>query len=97
MTTILITGANRGIGAAIATIAQSRGMDVIRAVRPGNRGDVAFDVTQPDAVMTAMRGIGILADLEPADVADGIVTLAENITLNDTGKFLRWNGEERSF
>lgn len=53
MTRILITGANRGIGAAMAAEADTRGWDVIRATRPGKGGDMTFDVTDHAAIKAA--------------------------------------------
>jgi len=53
MTRILITGANRGIGAAMAADADARGWDVIRATRPGQGGDLTFDVTDHAAINAA--------------------------------------------
>ena len=214
MTTILITGANRGIGAAMVKAAQADGADVIRATRPGHGGDVEFDVTRPDEIMPAigridrpidvlinnagiigpdrqattdmdyagmaqtfavnvagplavsnaclehlrqsnapriltissqmawmgyaksdriayraskaavnkvMQGLatdlrpegitvalvdpgwvrtdmgGAEADLDPADVGAGILTLADKLALGDSGKFFTWNGREREF
>jgi NAD(P)-dependent dehydrogenase (short-subunit alcohol dehydrogenase family) len=61
--TVLITGANRGIGAALATVAQARGFDVIRATRPGKGGDVTFDVTDRAAITAALAGIGRPIDI----------------------------------
>lgn len=211
---VLVTGANRGIGAALCMVAAKTGADVIRATRPGRGGDIVFDVTDPEAVTTAVRQIagpidivinnaGIIgpnrqsttdmdyagmaetfavnvagplavsnaclpqlgqsnapriltvssqmawmgyaksdriayrsskaavnkvmqglatdlqprgiavalvdpgwvrtdmggadADLDPAEVADGIWALATRLNLADTGKFFKWNGTERDF
>jgi len=49
----------------------------------------------PGWVRTDMGGGD--ADNSPADVAGGILTLAEKLTLASTGKFFKWNGEERPF
>ena len=57
MTTVLITGANRGIGAALADTAQQQGFDVIRATRPGRGGDVCFDVTDPANVAAVISSL----------------------------------------
>ncbi len=53
---ILITGTNRGIGAAIAEAARGRGHEVIAAARAG--GDVSFDVTDHAAVAKAAASLG---------------------------------------
>ena len=63
MTTVLITGANRGIGAALASVAEQSGFDVIRATRPGRGGDVEFDVTDPFAVKRAIAAIDLPIDI----------------------------------
>ena len=40
---------------------------------------------------------GSEAEEDPDSVANGILTIAENLTLQDTGKFFRFTGEERAF
>ena len=213
MARILINGSNRGIGAALAAEAESRGHAVLRATRTGQGGDVIFDFSDPmqvkhailainqpidvvinnagiigpdspttdidwtamthtfavnvtgaldvstaclnnlprstspriltilsqmaymgyaksdcisyraskAAVNKVMQGLatdlypngisvvlvdlgwvqtdmgGAEAELDPKEVATGINNLAEGITLEDTGKFFRWSGEERAF
>ncbi|MCG3268766.1 SDR family NAD(P)-dependent oxidoreductase [Yoonia sp. I 8.24] len=57
MTRVLITGANRGIGAALCMVAAEAGADVIRATRPGRGGDIVFDVTDPETVTAAVRQV----------------------------------------
>ncbi|MBZ8119904.1 SDR family NAD(P)-dependent oxidoreductase [Roseovarius sp. LXJ103] len=37
------------------------------------------------------------AELDPKEVATGIISLAERVTLELTGKLFRWTGEERAF
>ncbi|PVB63510.1 SDR family NAD(P)-dependent oxidoreductase [Labrenzia sp. 011] len=49
----------------------------------------------PGWVQTDMGGPS--ADNSPADVADGVLKIAETLPLSDTGKFFKWTGEERSF
>lgn len=213
MARILITGSNRGIGAALAAEAEARGHDILRATRAEQGGDVIFDISHPNQVVQAMSAIsqpidivinnaGIIgpdspttdmdwtamahtfavnvagalavstacldnlrrsdspriltissqmafmgyaksdrisyraskaavnkvmqglatdlypdgisvvlvdpgwvqtdmggagAELDPKDVATGIINLAERTTLEHTGKFFRWSGEERAF
>ena len=52
-------------------------------------------LVDPGWVRTDMGGAE--AELDPKEVATGINNLAEGITLEDTGKFFRWSGEERAF
>lgn len=47
---ILITGANRGIGAALVRAGRASGHEVIAATRPGRGGDVCFDVIDHEAL-----------------------------------------------
>ena len=49
----------------------------------------------PGWVRTDMGGPS--ADLDPAEVADGIIHLAQRLTLAQTGRFFLWNGEECEF
>ncbi|MCB1358796.1 MAG: SDR family NAD(P)-dependent oxidoreductase [Maritimibacter sp.] len=55
---ILVTGANRGIGAALVAAAAQRGHAPIAATRPGQGGDVTFDVTDHAALARAAAGTG---------------------------------------
>jgi len=52
-------------------------------------------LVDPGWVRTDMGGPH--ADSSPAEVAEGIFSIGANLTLADTGKFLRWTGEERPF
>ena len=213
MARMLITGSNRGIGAALAAEAKGRGHSILRATRVGQGGDVIFDISNPMQVEQAMSAInqpidivinnagiigpdspttdmdwtamahtfavnvagalavstacldhlrrsgspriltissqmsymgyaksdrisyraskaavnkvmqglatdlypdgiavvvvdpgwvqtdmgGAKAELTPGEVATGIIDLAERVTLEQTGKFFRWTGEERAF
>nr|WP_319387165.1 SDR family oxidoreductase [uncultured Roseibium sp.] len=49
----------------------------------------------PGWVRTSMGGAA--ADNCPADVAAGILDVAATLDLERTGRFFKWNGEERSF
>ncbi|MBN2760261.1 MAG: SDR family NAD(P)-dependent oxidoreductase [Rhodobacteraceae bacterium] len=49
----------------------------------------------PGRVRTDMGGPE--AEEDPAEVANGILAIAERLTLQDTGKFFRFTGEERAF
>lgn len=52
-------------------------------------------LVDPGWVRTDMGGAE--AEEDPEDVARGIISLAEKLTLADTGKFFRFTGEEREF
>lgn len=56
---------------------------------------IAVALVDPGWVRTAMGGPE--AEEEPEAVAEGILTLAERLTLAGTGRFYRWSGEERDF
>jgi short-subunit dehydrogenase len=57
MTRFLITGASRGIGAALAAEAEARGHEVIRTTRTGAGGDIALPLDDPSAVAEALAGL----------------------------------------
>jgi NAD(P)-dependent dehydrogenase (short-subunit alcohol dehydrogenase family) len=63
MANILITGSNRGIGAALAAEAEGRGHAILRATRAGHGGDVIFDISEPLQVENAMSVIN-----QPIDI-----------------------------
>lgn len=52
-------------------------------------------LVDPGWVSTDMGGAE--AEEDPDDVARGILAIATRLTLEDTGKFLRFTGEEREF
>lgn len=56
---------------------------------------IAVALVDPGLVRTDMGGPS--AELEPADVAKGILALADRLDLSQTGRFFLWSGEERSF
>ncbi len=56
---------------------------------------IAVALVDPGWVRTDMGGPN--ADEDPKVVADGILSLAERLTMQDTGKFFRFTGEERGF
>ncbi|MEP4768548.1 MAG: SDR family oxidoreductase [Roseibium sp.] len=49
----------------------------------------------PGWVQTDMGGAA--ADNDPADVAKGVMQIADGLSPEDTGKFFKWTGEERPF
>lgn len=62
------------------------------ALEPEN---IAVALVDPGWVRTDMGGAD--ADLDPTEVGSGILTLAETLTMSQTGRFFRWSGEEREF
>lgn len=58
----LITGANRGIGAALVEVAQAAGHETMGTTRSGAKGTIALEMADPDAIA------GQLADVAPFDV-----------------------------
>jgi NAD(P)-dependent dehydrogenase (short-subunit alcohol dehydrogenase family) len=62
MTTYLITGVNRGLGAALAAGATARGHSVIGTTRDGRDGTVPLTLDDPDRIAAQ------LADIPPVDV-----------------------------
>lgn len=63
MAQILITGSNRGIGAALAAEAETRGHSILRATRTGQGGDIIFDISDPKQVEQAMAAFN-----QPIDI-----------------------------
>jgi NAD(P)-dependent dehydrogenase (short-subunit alcohol dehydrogenase family) len=75
MSTVLITGASRGIGRATAIALDRRGLDVIAGVRTPEAGDqlkaeasdrlrtVVIDVTDPDSIAAAAESVGPRLDV----------------------------------
>jgi NAD(P)-dependent dehydrogenase (short-subunit alcohol dehydrogenase family) len=97
--TILITGANRGIGAGLAAAYRARGQEVIAAARRGT--DTALDVTDPASTAALAEGLGDRAiDLlicnagvyldKGMDLATGFPpeAWADTFAVNVTGVFL---------
>ena len=60
---VLITGANRGIGLALAQHYAGAGADIIACARQPTAGQFALDVTDPAALQAASAQIGSGIDL----------------------------------
>ncbi|MEM9552567.1 MAG: SDR family NAD(P)-dependent oxidoreductase [Pseudomonadota bacterium] len=56
---------------------------------------VPVALVDPGWVRTDMGGAD--AEEDPHDVASGVLDIARDLTLKDTGKFFRFTGEEREF
>lgn len=56
---------------------------------------IAVALIDPGWVRTDMGGAA--ADHEATDVAAGIVQIADRLSMDHTGKFFKWSGEERPF
>ncbi len=63
MACILITGTNRGIGAALAAEAETRGHSILRTTRTGQGGDIIFDISDPKQVEQAMAAVNQRIDI----------------------------------
>jgi len=96
---VLITGANRGIGAGLAKAYRARGEDVVATAR--SDGDIALDVTDPSSVaaMEAALGdrsldllvcnAGVYIDKdEPLEDGFAPALWAQTFAVNVTGVFL---------
>lgn len=59
---VLVTGANRGIGAALMTAARDAGLTPLGTTRTGEGGTVALTLDDPDAIAAQ------LADIGPVDI-----------------------------
>jgi len=57
--------------------------------------NIPVALIDPGWVRTDMGGLN--ADNDPGAVAAGILTVAERLSIDDTGKFFKWSGEERPF
>lgn len=57
--------------------------------------NIPVALIDPGWVRTDMGGSD--ADNDPADVANGVISIAETLALPQSGKFFKWSGEEREF
>ncbi|WP_238367775.1 SDR family NAD(P)-dependent oxidoreductase [Mesobacterium pallidum] len=60
MARILITGTNRGIGAALAAEARAQGLEVIGTTRDGAGGTIPLELSDPSAIAGALHVEGPL-------------------------------------
>lgn len=58
MARVLITGCNRGIGAALMTTAKAAGQDPIGTTRDGRGDTIALTLDRPDTIAAQLAGIG---------------------------------------
>ena len=56
---------------------------------------IAVALVDQGWVRTDMGGAD--AQNDPTDVAQGVLDIAAQLTMAQTGRFLRWTGEERAF
>ena len=102
--TVLITGANRGIGAEISQLMDSDGQSVIGTARDGSQ-DIQLDVTSPEdqaAITEKLRGTpidllicnaGVYLDKgQPLDTGYPADMWAQTFAANVTGVFLTVQG-----
>ncbi|MTH97533.1 SDR family oxidoreductase [Roseibium sp. RKSG952] len=80
--------AYRASKAAVNKVMQGLSTDL----KPDN---ITVALVDPGWVRTDMGGPE--ADNDPVDVAGGILDLAGGLTQSQTGRFFKWNGEERDF
>ncbi len=90
MRTALVTGANRGIGAAVATSLESLGMRVLRGSRSGGAGFVQLDVTSPlpldlDALDVLINNAGISGPLPQTPGSASLATVRSVFETNFFG------------
>ena len=60
MARILITGSNRGIGAALMTAAMAAGHDPLGTTRDGRGDTIALELDDPDTIADQLAGVGPL-------------------------------------
>ena len=60
MARILITGSNRGIGAALFSMAKAQGHDPIGTTRDGRGGTIALELEEPGAIADQLASVGAL-------------------------------------
>lgn len=91
MTTYLITGVNRGLGAALAAGATARGHTVIGTTRDGRDGTVPLDLDDPARIAAQ------LADIPPVDVLINNAGFIGPVSDQQTPLDMDWDGFAHTF
>lgn len=86
MTTYLITGVNRGIGAALAAVATARGHTVLGTTRDGRDGTVPLTLDDPARIAAQ------LADIPQVDVLNNNAGVIGSIADLQTPFNMDWGG-----
>lgn len=102
---IMITGANRGIGATLARAFSQRGVNVTGTARAA-RGLLPLDMRDPGThaalaraldgrpVDALVRNAGAAADFGEDEAARGLVARIDDLSPATSGRFPIWDGRE---
>ena len=58
MTRVLVTGVNRGIGAALVIAAKAKGFDTMGTTRDGRDGTIALTLDHPNSIAHQLKNVG---------------------------------------